>query len=159
MNQSMSNLPRRALLLGALGVSLSLSLASERAQADGQPKADVLVIHAATVPGQGSMDPKLASLRQLGNVPFKTYNSFKLLDTKNVALAKTGPTIKLPNGYNFALSLNSVEGKTLHIVPSLSKSASPSPLPEVSAKADEPFFVAGQSYENGILIIAVTPHL
>lgn len=151
------SLRRRAFLAGA---TLSLCAVffthdAARAQA-GAPKADVLVIHAANVPG-GTIDPQLASLRQLKNVPFNSYNSFKLLDTKSLPLVKSGPSIALKNGYNFSLSLSSVEGKQLRIVPSLSKTSTPSALPEVSAKINEPFFVAGQSYEGGILIIAVTP--
>lgn len=155
---SRSAVTRRAFAVAALGALLVPLVNSERvAHADGTPRADVLVIHAATVPGAGSMDPKLANLRQLKNVPFNGYNSFKVLDSKSaLALAKVGPSVALPNGYNFSLSLSSVEGKTLHIVPSLSKTAAPHPLPEVSAKAGEPFFVAGQSYQGGILIIAVT---
>ncbi|MFO0670709.1 MAG: hypothetical protein U0235_13945 [Polyangiaceae bacterium] len=149
---------RRLFAAGALAALLMPLVSHEReARADGTPRADVLVIHAATVPGAGSMDPKLANLRQLKNVPFNNYNSFKVLDSKQgLALAKVGPTVGLPNGYIFSLSLSSVEGSTLHIVPSLSKTATPRPLPEVSAKAGEPFFVAGQSYQGGILIIAVT---
>lgn len=151
------SLRRRAFLAG---VTLSLSAVffthdAARAQG-GAPKADVLVIHAANVPG-GTIDPQLANLRQLKNVPFNSYNSFKLLDTKSLPLVKSGPSIALKNGYNFSLSLSSVEGKQVRIVPSLSKTSTPNPLPEVSAKINEPFFVAGQSYEGGILIIAVTP--
>ena len=159
MSATFLNSGRRA-FLGLMGGALASALVftHDAARADGAPKADVLVIHAANVPG-GTIDPQLANLRQLKNVPFNSYNSFKLLDTKSLPLVKSGPSIALKNGYNFSLSLTSIEGKQLHIVPSLSKTATPNPLPEVSAKAGEPFFVAGQSYEGGILIIAVTPRL
>lgn len=157
--QPVRRISRRVLLPLLAGVFASGLLVghTEEARADAAPKAEVLVIHAASIPSGGSMDPKLSNLRQLKNVPFSSYNTFKLLDTKTIPLAKTSPSIPLANGYNFTLSLSSIEGKQLRIVPSLSKTNVPSPLPEVSAKVDEPFFVAGQSYQGGILIIVVTP--
>lgn len=145
-------------LVASSAMGLALVASHEDAQAEGAPRAEVLVIHASTKTG-GSIDPKLGNLRQLKNPPFNAYNSFKLLDTKTIPLAKSGPNLPLPNGYNFSLSLQSAEGRNFRIVPSLSKTATPSPLPEVAAKADEPFFVAGQSYDGGILIIAATPRL
>jgi hypothetical protein len=154
----MSRIGRRALLAGVALTAL-LFANDDPARADGAPRAEVLVIHAASVPGGGSMDPRLIKLSRLRNVPFNGYNTFKLLDTQTLPLAKSGPSLALKNGYHLSLSLTSIEGRQLHIVPSLSKTATPNPLPEVSAKADEPFFVAGQSYEGGILIIAVTPRL
>ncbi len=147
---------RRALFLSATILAVGIG-SSAPAEAQGSPKAEVLVIHASTVAGAPSMDPKLANLGQLKKVPFNNYNVFKLLDTKTLPLAKSGPGLALANGYQLGLSLTSVEGKTFKIVPSLAKGGAPSVLPEVSAKAGEPFFVAGQSYQGGILIIAVTP--
>jgi hypothetical protein len=146
------------MVFGLLAGVMLLAGESARADATG-PKADILVIHALNTPGAAATDPALAGLKQLKNVPFNGYNVFKLLDTKSVPLVKTGGSvIPLANGYKFSLSLTSAQGNQLHIVPAIGKVA-PAPLPEVTAKANEPFFVAGQSYQGGILIIAVTPHV
>ena len=108
---------RRAMVFGLLAGAMLLAGESARADATG-PKADILVIHALNTPGAASTDPALAGLKQLKNVPFNSYNVFKLLDTKSVPLVKTGgPVVALANGYKFSLSLTSANGNQLHIVP------------------------------------------
>ncbi len=155
----------------AAGVSLapvpSIALAEQVAPKAAAPEqtvaADFLVLH-GTNDGAG-IDPKIGKMPELTKPPFSSYNSYKLLERSTSASSKSTPsTTKLPNGGVLKVTLKDViEPKKKGDVKKYVMSASIQkpggntflPMLEVNAKAGETFFVAGQQYKGGILVIAI----
>ena len=121
--------------------------------------ADVLVIHASTTDAK-TVDPRIAKMSQLSRPPFSAFNTFKVLDQKAVVLEKGRPSgLAVVNGQTLQLKLVEVtQDKRFHVSAGLTNSAGQAVLRtlEVRAAPEEPFFVAGQSYEGGTLVIAIT---
>lgn len=125
--------------------------------------AEVVILH-ATNDGSG-IDPKIGKMPALGKPPFSSYNSYKLLDRVTLPLSALKPsTTKLPTGRDLMVSLKEViepkkkdEPRRFVVTASIQKPDGKSflPLLEVSAKAGEPFFVAGQNYKGGSLVIGI----
>ncbi len=162
---------RRRLVAIALA-SAGLSLLGAAPQADAQPPlpvasaptsvgAEVMVLHATQTTGPGSIDPQIGNLPQLKKPPFSAYNTYKLLDRKALVLEKNKPTnyemvnkrvlavtledITADNRYKVAAAINQPGGGDAFLK-----------LLEVTAAPNETFFVAGQTYEGGILVIGIT---
>jgi hypothetical protein len=124
-------------------------------------KIDVLIM-LATNDGSG-IDPKIGSLPQLGKPPFSAYNSYKLLDRPKISVTKGTPaTVTLPNSRDLLVSLKDIlppkkkDDPTRYVLSaSVQKPGGDTflPLLEVTTKAGEWFFVAGQSYKSGTLVI------
>ena len=124
---------------------------------------EVIVLH-ATNDGTG-IDPKIGKIPELSKPPFSSYNSYKLLDRPKIAVAKGAQsTVKLPNGRDMAVNLKDIiapvkKGEvTRYLVStSIQKPGGNTflPLLEVTAKAGEWFFVAGQTYKGGVLVIGI----
>ncbi len=157
--------------LTALGLSLvtaaafAVGITSTRAahaqvESEDTAQAELLVLQASKKPGAGSIDPSIGNLPQLKKAPFDAYNTFRLLDRKSVALKKGAPAeIPLVDGRKLELVLLDKSGK-----PSRYRLAASIRAPkgeaflkriEVSASANEPFFVAGQSHQGGILVLGI----
>ena len=93
------------------------------------------------------------------------YNSYKLLDRVKLPLAKgKSSTTKLPTGRELMVALKDVidskkkdEPRKYVVTASIQKPDGNSflPLLEVNAKPGEPFFVAGQTYKGGTLVIGI----
>lgn len=126
-------------------------------------KMEVVVLH-ATNDGTG-IDAKIGKIPELSKPPFSSYNSYKQLDRPklNVCQGKQVST-KLPNGRDMAVDLKKIIAPakkgdpTRYVVStSIQKPGGNTflPLLEVNAKADEWFFVAGQTYKGGILVIGI----
>lgn len=125
--------------------------------------AEVVILH-ATNDGTG-IDPKLGKMPELSKPPFSSYNSYRLHDTARVCLAKgKGETVKLPTGRDLQINLKEVieptkrgEARRFVVSASIQKPDGKTflPLLEVNAKAGENFFVAGQTYKGGILVIGI----
>jgi len=111
------------------------------------------------------IDPKIGKIPALSKPPFSSYNSYKLLDRNSVALDKGKTTpLKLPTGRELQMIFKDAiqpqkAGEALRFVVSASiqKADGKSFLPnvEVSAKAGEWFFVGGQEYKGGSLVIGI----
>lgn len=124
---------------------------------------EVIVLH-ATNDGTG-IDPKIGKIPELSKPPFSSYNSYKLLDRPKISVTKGGQsTVKLPNGRDMAVMLKDIlapktKGEVTRYVVSTSIQKPGGntflPLLEVNAKAGEWFFVAGQTYKGGVLVIGV----
>src|SRR5262249_15200807 len=124
---------------------------------------DYLVLH-ATNDGTG-IDPKIGKFPELSKPPFSSYNSYKLLDKNTLQVSKGGTgTFKLPTGREVYVVLKDFiaqqkPGEAPRYVLSTSIETpggnSFLPLLEVNAKAGEHFFVAGQQYKGGILVIGL----
>jgi hypothetical protein len=157
----------------ALGVALapgssSIAIAQEKGgtlekQAEATISAEIVVLHATN--DNSGIDPKLGKMPELGKPPFSAYNSYKLLDRMNLSVVK-GKSSKatLPNGRDLMVSLKDIiagkkkdEPKKYVIGASIQKGSGDTflPLLEVNAKAGETFFVAGQKYKEGVLVIGI----
>jgi hypothetical protein len=162
---------RRALrkrLVFALGAALTFAFAAVATdEASAQPvqapaaihaNADIMVLHATQVDGAGSIDPRIGSMPQLKKPPFSAYNTYKLLDRKVVPLEKGKPsTYALQNGRTLDVTLIDVAGdKRYKVSARINKDGKDYLKSEVTAAANEPFFVAGQSHQGGILVLGIT---
>ncbi len=138
---------------GAGGVAL--------AAAPHGPSLEVSVIQATQSDAGGSIDPRLKDLPQLTrDQPFVRYNVYKLLDRRS-----------FPLDVGKAVTYGIVDGRTLQVTLAATsveknekryqmnaqigepgKEAFLKSL-QVTASANEPFFVGGQSYQGGTLFL------
>lgn len=130
-----------------------------RADASQTTPTEVLVLH-ATQTASPSIDPRIGNLPQLTKPPFsKKYNTYKLLDRKSLAVDRSKPSVyTLPTGRLLQVAVEPA-GTLYRVTASISKDKSGSEylkVLEVTAPKGEPFFVAGQSYDGGALVIALT---
>lgn len=124
---------------------------------------EVILLH-GTNDGSG-IDPRIGKIPELSKPPFSSYNSYKLLDRPKVTVQKGKESkIKLPNDREMAIALKDIiapkkKGEvTRYLVStSIQKPGGNTflPLLEVNAKAGEWFFVAGQTYKGGTLVIGI----
>ncbi len=164
---------RRLLAIAVVGAGLSVVGLGAIPVAIAQPPiplasaptsvgAEVMVLHATQTAGAGSIDPQIGNLPQLKKPPFSAYNTYKLLDRKSLVLEKLKPTdytmvnkrvlqvtlqdITTDGRYKVAAAINQPSGTGDAFLKLL----------EVTASPNETFFVAGQTYEGGILVIGIT---
>lgn len=166
-------LPLLGIFLAA-GVSIapisSLSVARaenaapvKAAEAEATVSTELIVLH-GTNDGTG-IDSKIGKMPELGKPPFSAYNSYKLLERATAGSSKAkASTTKLPNGGVLQVALKDViepkkkgDPKRYIISASIQKPGGKNflPLLEVNAKAGETFFVAGQNYKGGVLVIGI----
>lgn len=135
-------------------VVASALFASGRADAQGQTaKADVLVIQ-ATDCDKPSVDPAI------GEAPPLKYKCYKLVDTKQMSLAKGQPsTAPLPNGRTFQLTLTDVTAdKRFKVSAAVSQPDNKgfTTLANITAEANKQFHVGGFASGNGgVLVLAI----
>lgn len=154
----------------ALAASASASGSASASASAAAPKAaltaEILVLHATNT--GGGIDPKVKHLKQLTEPPLSAFNTYKLLSEKRQPAEQGKPSeLALPDGRTLRLLYKGpAEPKTdaekkkppRHVVTtSISDAKGKDFLPslEVNANLDEYFFVAGQSYEKGILVLAI----
>jgi hypothetical protein len=159
---------RRSLFAAVPAAAISAILGNDIAL--GTPvrvSVEMSVIHAMQLDGGVSVDPKLRDLPQLTKQqPFVRYNVFKLLDRKELSLEKGQPVdYGLLDGRRLRLTLVDVTaedagaGQTSGVRYQVRAEIGGPPkkeflkLLEVSAGANEPFFVGGQSYRGGTLFL------
>lgn len=152
--RNIQRLSGRRAALAAMVAAFALFASVPRAEAQGAPKAEVLVIH-GTECDKPSVDP------QIGEVPALKYKCYKLLDKKSLPLAQGTPaTMQLANGRTFQVVYN---GQTADKPPrykvatSISKPDGPgyNPLAEITAEAGKKFHVGGFAYQGGSLLLAI----
>ncbi|CAN5372527.1 hypothetical protein BH09MYX1_BH09MYX1_56130 [soil metagenome] len=164
---SRNKLPRRRFaalaVFGTLGLTLGLMSSPTDALAQApavKANADIMVLHATQSAGAGSIDPQIGNVPQLKKPPFSSYNTYKLLDRKGLALQKgTAVTYVMPNKRVLQVTLQDVTADGRFKIAAAINDPSGGPflkLLEVTAAANETFFVAGQSYDGGILVIGFT---
>jgi len=165
---------RRTILLGllpavavsALVASLPLARADQIPTPGAKPQAvlvvnaEVMVLHAKMSPGGGSIDPAIGRMPQLQQPPFSVFNTYRLLDKKVIPLdvGKTGP-YTLPNGRVLQVTFaNPTQDRRFHIHVAINQPGGNAYLKllEVTAAANQTFFVAGQPYKDGILVLGIT---
>jgi hypothetical protein len=143
---------RRTLALAAVAAGCALFTSTPDAEAQGNPKADVLVIH-ATQCDKPSVDP------QIGEAPPLKYNCYKLIERKNLPLTKgQAATTGLPNGRTFQVLLNdTTPDKRFKITASISQPDNKGflKLADITADANKQFHVGGFAYQGGALVLAI----
>jgi hypothetical protein len=154
----------RRSLFAAIIVTLSGASLGSRVALGAGVKAtsvEISVIHAIRVDGGASIDPQLRDLPQLTTQqPFVRYNVFKLLDRKDLPCEKGKPTAyALVDGRILQVTLVDVadpknDGR-YHLRAEIAGAGKKEflKLLEVTAGANEPFFVGGQSYRGGTLFL------
>lgn len=118
---------------------------------------EVLVILASE--SEGPSDPSLASIKALSQPPFNAFKSRKVLSRTAVQLAQGQPAmVELPNGRRLQLDfIERMPDGRCKVQVSINRPNQKDYLPllQVIASPGEPFFVAGQKYQGGTLVIGV----
>ena len=120
--------------------------------------AQVVVIIAREV--AGAIDPRLSSMSALREAPFSAFHSMDIWSEHPLTLVQGIPvTVDLPNGRVIQLVLEEVtaDGRN-HVRVSINRREQSDYLPvlEVAAPPGDPFFVAGQNFMGGMLVIGVS---
>lgn len=154
MQHRLASLPLA--LFALLASWLSAPLVSAQAEAS-SVNAEVFVVLANET--EGTIDPSLASLAALRQPPFNAFRTMSVLSRSESPLRAEQPVeVTLPNGrrlrvemelampdgrYRVRVAINT-PGRTDYL-----------PFMQVVASPGEPFFVAGQSWQGGTLVIGV----
>jgi hypothetical protein len=129
-------------------------------QAVTQANVEVMVLHATNSDGGASIDPAIGRMPALQQPPFSAYNTYKLVSRTPLVVNKSAPTTtKLPNDRVLQITLRDVvQSSRYRIATSINQPGGTTflPLLEVTTPAGEPFFVAGQTYKGGMLVIGIT---
>jgi len=108
---------------------------------------------------EGTIDPSLSNLRALKQPPFNAYKSMKVLSRVAVPLPlDQAVEIELPKRRVLTLRLVArlADGRAkVQVSINRPNQKDALPLLHVIASAKEPFFVAGQKFEGGTLVIGV----
>ena len=144
------------------GASAASAQGSSLARTDRTPStsnvpAEVLVVLAKEEPG--TIDPQLKKMTALRRPPFNSFRSMKILSRPKLTL-KPGKDalVNLPNGRRMKLTLLRVMPDGRYKVKAAINRPDKSdylPLLQVVASAGDPFFVAGQTYQGGTLVVGV----
>jgi hypothetical protein len=146
--------------LGALVVSLcpGPGVAHAEGAAVANANATLMVLLATQADG-GAIDPAIGPMPQLAKPPFSAYNSYKLLEKASLHLEQGKPvTQALPNGRTLQVTLVEAKGEKRYRVAAAINQANGQAfvkLMEVTAVVGEPFFVAGQAYQGGTLVLGI----
>ena len=142
--------------LFAAALALVPAVGGAQAPATAVP-GEVLIILAADVPGV--VDPRLANVPALRRAPFNTYRSMALLSSPRIRLrVGQAEEVALPNGRRIRIVLREVtERGRYRIQLSINRPGQQDYLPEMSVVASpgDPFFIAGQSFQAGTLVIGI----
>lgn len=139
--------------LGAAGAAGHASVA----QAQDGVSSQVLIVLASE--DEGTVDPALRNEPALGRPPFNSFRSMKILEKPQVRLRKGRPeTVDLPNERKLRIELQQkLPDGRFRVKVSINRPDENDYLPllTVIASPGDPFFVAGQSYQGGTLVIGV----
>lgn len=139
------------ILLGALVAATALLGGPAVAQADGAPKAEVMVIH-ATKCAEKKVDPKIGEAP-----PAMGYDCLTLLDKKTMPLAlNQASTTSLPNGRTFQLLHTEKAGNRYKVSAAINApDGGFIPLATISADPNKAFNVGGFAYQGGALVLTI----
>jgi hypothetical protein len=130
---------------------------SDRTASTSSVPAEVLVVLAKEEPGE--IDPQLKKLTALRRPPFNSFRSMKILSRPKLKLTPgKDALVSLPNGRRMKLTLLRVMPDGRYKVKAAinrPNKADYLPLLQVVASAGDPFFVAGQTYQGGTLVVGV----
>jgi hypothetical protein len=130
---------------------------SDRPSTVSSVPAEVLVILAKEE--AGTIDPQLAKMTALRRPPFNSFRSMNILSRPKLKLTPgKDALVSLPNGRRMKLTLLRVMPDGRYKVKAAINRPDKSdylPLLQVVASAGDPFFVAGQTYQGGTLVVGV----
>ncbi|HEU5073603.1 MAG TPA: hypothetical protein VFU02_05510 [Polyangiaceae bacterium] len=133
------------------------SISLEKASAPLSYSIEVIVLH-ATNSGTG-IDKRVGDMPELKKPPFSAYDSYELLAKQRMPLLKGQPqTYRLPNDRLLKTDLKEdPKAETFKISASINQPQGKAflPLLEVKAGLGQLFFVAGQTYKAGILVLVL----
>jgi hypothetical protein len=158
---------RRLTALALVAASVAFLGVLPRAAAQGAGNAAVRVANAAVMEMHATqsdagayIDPLIGNMPQLSKPPFSAYNSYRLLDSKTLPLEKgKSSTFKLVNNRVLQVTfIDMTDDKRFHVASAINQPGGTAflKLLEVKAAANETFFVGGQSYKGGALVLAIT---
>lgn len=120
-------------------------------------RGEVLVVLAREEAGE--IDGALENVPALRRPPFNAFRSMRVLSRPRVQLRDNRPVeLELPNGRRLQLVLQGVmpDGRyRMRVSINRPNQNDYLPLLQVVASPGDPFFVAGQSYQGGTLVIGV----
>ena len=158
----------RAVLAGIASLAISsLADAQPIALQQGAPPPqqatlDILVLHATNQPGPGSIAPSIANMPQLKRPPFSAYNTYTQLARQSLTLVKGTPAnYTLINGRIVQITLTNVLPGPRYEISAAINQPGGGPyinLLRVTSPPNDTFFVAGQQYQGGVLVIGFTLH-
>jgi hypothetical protein len=126
-------------------------------QAPREVAGEVLVVLASERVGE--IDPALATMQALRQPPFNGYHTMQLLARPSIRLTVGQPTmVPLPNGRVLQLVLDSItsEGRyRVRVSINRPEQRDYLPLLEIVAPPGDPFFLAGQHFMGGTLVLGV----
>ena len=138
-------------------VAVGLWFFASPAFAETSVPGEVLVVLAKEE--KGKIDPQLADLPALRRAPFNAFRTMEILSRPQVRLVPGKDTlVNLPNGRRVKLTLQQVlaDGRyRMKVSINRPDKADYLPLLQVIASPGDPFFVAGQSYKGGTLVVGV----
>lgn len=148
----------RVWMWGLLALLYALGSPLPAARADDPPvPAEVLIVLASGE--EGVVDDSLSDIRALKHPPFNEYKTLKLLSRTKVQLPhEQAVEIPLPNGRTLVLRLvkKLADGRAkVQVSISRPNRKDYLPLLEVIASTGEPFFVAGQHFNGGTLVLGI----
>jgi hypothetical protein len=153
---------RRWFARAVLGGLATLAFTAPAVAGAPQATVEVMVLHATTQPGKGSIDPSIGNLPQLRRPPFSAFNTYKLLAKQSLTLVKGTPTrYTLVNGRVLQITLTNVlPGPRFEIAAAINQPGGTAyiNLLRVTTPPNETFFVAGQQYRGGVIVIGFTLH-
>jgi hypothetical protein len=145
-----------ALLIWTAALLINLSLAST-SSAQESISGEVFVILASEE--AGPVDPSLAQIPALSKPPFSGFRSMQILTRSAVSLGSgKAVDLALPNNRRLSITLREKmpDGRSkVQVSITRPNEKDYLPLLEVIASPNEPFFVAGQKYQKGTLVIGV----
>ncbi len=149
--------------MAALSVGIALSAAKLQAGTPTRPAVEISVIQANLIDGGMTIDSQLPDLlRHTREQPFRRFNIFKLLDRRERPIHGGTPVIDtLVAGRTLQVTLLDVSDragdKRFHLRAAIDEPGKQALLKllEVTASANDPFFVAGQTFRGGTLFIEI----
>lgn len=147
----MRDMTRRKLALAGVALGCALFSKTTRADAEGGPSAEVMVIH-ATHCDKKTVDPAI------GDAPGIGYECLKLLDKKALPLKQGAPAkMGLPNGRTFQIAFNGMDKNRFKVSTSISTPDGGSfvPLADIAAEPNKKFHVGGFAYQGGALMLGI----
>jgi hypothetical protein len=119
--------------------------------------AEIMVLHASNT--GGGIDPRIGNMPQLKKPPFSSYDTYRFMERSRSPLAPGRPVAStLPNGRVMQIVLKETLPRgRFKVAASVQSNRGNSflPLLEVTTSLNENFFVAGQSYQDGVLVVGI----
>ncbi len=144
-------------LLAMSALALTLALPDFAAAQTHHLTAEITIVVARE--DGSTIDPELRQLPALRRAPFNAFRSMRVHSRPSVSLDENHEAdIVLPNGRRLRLKLLQVtpDGRyRLKVSINRPGEADYLPLLQVEAAPGDPFFVAGQAFEGGTLIVGV----